>query len=350
MIVEGMQRLKQEENLTYTEQCESSGLAYSTANRWRYRVEKDQEPVMAPGPKKVEPLDLERLHERIKRLHHGLKRTSGTGELYVDFKDQISRRALQDLVNEARMDANRERRDAQYRIRWTTPGIIWAMDDTEDKHENLGGKVEIHSVRDLGSKYTFDPLLDVRLAPGPEVAENLSILFKKCGPPLFIKRDNAKNLNHRDVNEVLEEHMVIPVNSPTYYPQYNGGIEKGQFEIKTEAVLSGCDNLREATLSLRLGAHDLNHRRRRSLSWQTPCQSFWGPGNIARGFNKRKRKEVYDELTAASAAIMKITGDDCTVDNAWRLAVETWLLEHGFISMSKKRECYPVLCKLFAHH
>jgi len=72
--------------------------------------------------------------------------------------------------------------------------------------------------------------------------------------------------------------------------------------------------------------------------------------NIAGGYNKRKRKEIYDKLTAVSAAIIDVTEGECTVDNAWRLAVETWLLEHGMISMSKKRKCYPVLCKLFAHH
>ena len=350
MIVKSMRKIKAEEQVPYMDQCEATGLAYSSSNRWRYRLDNGLEPVMAPGPKKVQPLDLAGLEKRITILRHGLKRTAGTGELFAEFKSQISRRDLRGMVTGARIELNHRRRDAQYKIRWCKPGIVWAMDDTEDKHDNLGEKVHIHSIRDLGSKYTFDPLLDLKLAKGRDVAKNLDDLFKKCGAPLFIKRDNGSNLNHGDVDEVLAEHMVIPVNSPPYYPQYNGGIEKSQYEIKQELKYGMHDTLRESKLSVRLGAHDLNHRRRRSLSWQTPCQSFWGPDNIARKFTKRKRKEVYDVLTAASAALIEVTEGECAVDNAWRLAVETWLLEHGFITMSKKRKCYPILCKLFAHH
>jgi hypothetical protein len=68
---------------------------------------------------------------------------------------------------------------------------------------------------------------------GEEIAGHLSRHFSRFGPPLFIKRDNAGNLNHTSVNEVLEEHMVIPINSPYYTPSYNGAIEHCQGEFKT---------------------------------------------------------------------------------------------------------------------
>jgi hypothetical protein len=74
---------------------------------------------------------------------------------------------------------------------------------------------------------------------GEEIAGHLSRHFERFGPPLFIKRDNAGNLNHTSVNEVLEEHMVIPINSPYYTPSYNGAIEHSQGEFENLAASNG---------------------------------------------------------------------------------------------------------------
>jgi hypothetical protein len=72
--------------------------------------------------------------------------------------------------------------------------------------------------------------------------------FERFGPPLFIKRDNAGNLNHTSVNEVLEEHMVIPINSPYYTPSYNGAIEHCQGEFKTWLhQMEACRRIKKGT-------------------------------------------------------------------------------------------------------
>ena len=89
---------------------------------------------------------------------------------------------------------------------------------------------------------------------------------------------------------------------------------------------------------------------RRSLSGGTPCMAFFGPENKMKQFTKRRRKEVYETIIEMSAAIMAASEDVRKVDSAWRLAVEMWLLDNRFITMSKKRECYPLLEKLFVHH
>ncbi len=44
--------------------------------------------------------------------------------------------------------------------------------------------------------------------------------------------DNGGNLNHRAVNQVLEEAFVISINSPPNTSQYNGAIEHTQGEFK----------------------------------------------------------------------------------------------------------------------
>jgi len=350
MVVESMNRLKDCEAVPFFRQCESSGMAYSSVMRWRSRMREGREPAMAPGPHKVEPLDLPGLELRIEGLKHGKKRTAGTGQLYEEVREQISRRNLQSMVSEARKERNQQKKEELQRIERVMPGLIWGIDDTEYKTDVVRSKAYIHSTRDLGSRYAFNPVVGSRICKGPEIAENLGNLFDKYGAPLFLKRDNAKNLNHDDVDEVLGQYMVLPLNSPPYYPAYNGAVEKGQDEMKKALRRESFGSIRELRLVARVAAHDLDNRHLRSLSGSTPCLSLFGPDNQVRQFTKRRRKEVYEHLTDMAATIMAAAEPVCSVDSSWRLAVEMWLLDNGLIAMSKKRECYPILEKLFVHH
>ena len=349
-MIQSMQSLNETQAIPYSRQCREGGMPYASVMRWRTRIREGREPVTVPGPRKTEPLDLKGLQDRIHRLSHGRQRTAQTLELHREFSNQISRRRLQRLITEARTEENRRKRDEQYRINWLVPGSVWAVDDTEYRDMNLEQKVFLHSTRDLASTYIFDPLADTHLAHGPEIAENLRELFDQYGAPLFLKRDNGKNLNHHAVNELLSEYMVLPVNSPPYYPQYNGSVEQSQSEIKSELMGIDYTSLRELRLAARVGAHNLNHRRRRCLCGITPCVALLGSDNGKKQYRKRQRKEVYDRIVAMAAIIKTAAQDACTVDTAWRLAVETWLLDNGFITMSKTRKCYPIYSSDFIHH
>jgi len=64
------------------------------------------------------------------------------------------------------------------------------------------------------------------------VAEHLEKLFRRHGPPLFLKRDNGSPLNAAEVDAVLADYGVIPLNSPAYYPRYNGAMEKSIRDFK----------------------------------------------------------------------------------------------------------------------
>jgi hypothetical protein len=350
MIVNSMSRLKEAVGVPYIRQCPEYGVAYSTAMRWRSRVEAGREPTMVPGPKKVEPFDPADVRSRVGLLRHHRKRTEGTGELYRAVCTGISRRDLQAIIDEVRLAKNRDRRARQCRIEWLTPGLVWSMDDTEYAEAWLDGKSWVHSTRDLGSTYTFGPLTGPHLAPGEEVARNLERLFGKYGPPLFLKRDNGGNLNHNEVNRMLGENHVMWLNSPPYYAPYNGGIEQAQGELK--AVLRTREHASRAELQLhaRLSAHDLNHRKRPCLGGRTPCSLFFGTENTTGEFTKRKRREVYNEIIRRSGIITQVVDNDGDLDATWRLAVESWLLDHGHVTMNKTRECYPILTRLFAHN
>lgn len=155
-------------------------------------------------------------------------------------------------------------------------------------------KRHVQNLQDLCSRYKFVPLTTDDWPCVQEVAGHLSRHFCGFGPPLFLKRDNGGNLNHRSVNDLLEEWMVIPVNSPPYTAPYNGSIEHGQEELKKWLRKWSSSFESKAPLApiMENAVHALNHRPRRSLHGKNACRSYFSSSRMR--YDKRKRKEVYD--------------------------------------------------------
>ena len=153
----------------------------------------------------------------------------------------------------------------------------------------------IHHVRDLGSKYKFPPLV-ARSMTGARVAEHLEGLFKRYGPPVVLKRDNGADLNSAEVNAVLREYRVLPLNSPEHYPPYNGSIEEAQKELKEclrrWQACSKSEVSEEAIQQwVQLSAHDLNHKARRCLSGKNLCTVFFNEKEKYT-YHKRQRQDI----------------------------------------------------------
>lgn len=339
MVVERIEGLRRAEGLPYRELCSREGISHTSFMRWKGRMDRGESAVNRPGPGKVEPLDLDALREQIQLLRHGCKRTAGSGDLYEQHRQRVSRRDLGRMVCGERRRQNRERNRVYHEVGWRTPRLVWATDDTEYHPDKAYPKAYLHNVQDLGSRYKFEPLVGLRLAHGDEVAAHLNDLFEVHGPPLFLKRDNHGNLNHGLVEELLEAFLVIPVNSPCYYPQYNGGIEVAQREIKER--LSQRQQTPSAFLAIQAGldVNALNHRRRACLGHRTSCQVFLRGRDLAGTFNRRKRKEVYEWVREKTLELIEKARYDA--DAAWRMAVETWLLDNGFITVSNRRKVLP---------
>ena len=170
----------------------------------------------------------------------------------------------------------------------------------------------LHLVQDLGSRYKLRVLGDEVLARGERIAENLVDLFDRYGAPLIFKRDNGSNLNHHAVNEVFGEFGVIPLNSPPHYPPYNGGIERAQLEMKweLEARIGGAEVCaRIFRLQCEVSGHEMNHKRRRSLGWQTACQALTSSQPWVRLFGRRERKEVFDRVVSSAGELAHARDD-----------------------------------------
>ena len=271
-------------------------------------------------------------------LGHGRHRSAGVGLLRERYRECISRRDLDRLVAAARDQAKRQVRQAKEQLSWHRAGVVWSMDDLE--FEGAGGddKIHVHAVEDLGSRYKLPPLAGTRMADGAAVAVHLEGLFHRYGPPLFLKRDNHGNLNNGEVDGVMERAWVLPLNSPSHYPPYNGGMERAQRELKEEVLRQlAAAGPAPAGQLLERAAERLNHQPRPCLAGQTSCASFSLGSQQARVYTRRKRKEVYAWLKSVATQVVA-QGEGArpvSAAQAWRVAAENWLQRNGVISIAR---------------
>jgi hypothetical protein len=137
-------------------------------------------------------------------------------------------------------------------LRWTKPGTVWAMDFAKPARPVDGIYPYVFVVRDLasGNMLLSLPVLSREIT---HVVAALSALFAQYTPPLVLKSDNEfdtwsalealkrhgfkpeEGAALQELAKLLEKHGVIPLLSPSYYPEYNAAIEAGIGSFKTRA-------------------------------------------------------------------------------------------------------------------
>ena len=333
--------IKQQESIPTAQACRAAGVPYSTHKRWKACMDVGLPPVCEPGPKPTGPLDMERLMADIRALAHGIKRTHGTGALIEDYHDGISRRDIQDLIRQVREEVGEARAENTRHLEWSQPGSVMATDTTEVVVGNE--KQYVQTIRDLASRYTLTPHAGHALSDA-EVAQMLDTGFTQIGAPLFLKRDNGSNENGPATAAVLAKWWVIPLNSPVAYPQYNGAVERAQDEIQdalAAALIPAPCAPEHAAAHIGRVAHELNHKHRDSLHGQCACQMFHA-GRRRVIVTLKQRKEVAEEIKEMAARILAKIEEPTPrqEQKAWRLAVEAWLKDNGYVT-EKKRELLP---------
>jgi transposase-like protein len=326
------------------------GLCPATLRRWRRRINRGQAAVGRRGPRKVKPLNLGELKERIEGLRHGRKRSRDSGSLHRAYGAAISRRDLDAMVRAVRSETSRQRRVEMYHVCWLRPNLAWAMDDCEKTENGADGTLHLHNLTDLHSRYRLPPLASHCLPCGEEVAGHLQYLFDRFEPPLFCKRDNGGNLNHLAVNQVLEEALVIPINSPPYRAPYNGGIEhtQGEFKSYLDRWSWKAGTVGRMALLSETAAHDLNHQPRRCLGGKTACRAYFGGPRIR--YPRRKRAAAYGWIQDLAAELSTRAGKSVITPTAWRIAARQWLVKNGLIRIQKAGEVSPNFCQKSDHN
>jgi transposase InsO family protein len=320
------------------------GLGYRTLLRWRKRVSGGKAPLTPPGPKKTGPLPLQEVRREIEALRHGRRRSSGICALQARYQSVLSRRNVSEMAAQERAKRNLARRQVCKHVTWKEPNLAWAIDATERGQDEQGERLHVHAVQDLCTRYRFEPMVAVE-SKGEAVAAHLQELFHKHGAPLFLKRDNGSPLNHAAVDRVLADSGVIPLNSPAYYPKYNGAVEKGIREMKE--ALGEClpqaakwqpEQIRPYILAVH---HALNCRPRRSLQGHTACEAY--QHQPRHRYNRRDRLATFGWIRVhANDRIQQLEKiDHRSLNAAWRHAAETWLRCQGLITVSINRKVLP---------
>jgi transposase InsO family protein len=326
------------------EMSDAVGLGYRTLLRWKKRVGAGKPALTPPGPKKTGPLPLEEVRREIEALRHGRRRSRGICALQVRYQSVLSRRSVSEMAGQERAKRNLARQHVCKRVTWKEPNLAWAIDGTEWGKDQQGDRLHVHAVQDLCSRYRFEPLVATE-SKGEAVALHLEKLFQKHGPPLFLKRDNGSPLNHASVDRVLADNGVIPLNSPPYYPKYNGAVEKGIREMKQ--ALGEClpqatkwqpDQIRPYILAVH---HALNWRPRRSLQGHTACEAY--QHQPRHRYNRRDRLATFGWIRVhAKDRIQQLEKiDHRSLNAAWRHAAETWLRCQGLITVSINKKVLP---------
>jgi hypothetical protein len=334
-------QIRDKTGMPYQAICEAVRVPYSNHVRWLSRRKRYDALVRPPGPRKVGRPDFGRLKTEIMALRHGKQRTLGTGELYSRYASGLSRRDLNRLVEAARYDLNVLHVQNERRLEWLVPNTCWVIDITEHSHpDGKIGKVFYSHMQDMASRYKFNPK-GGEIPCGEEVSGYLAGIIHRFGAPLFLKRDNGGNLNHGAVDDVLAEHFIIPINSPPYYPPYNGAIEEAQTELKTgldEKLRSrpacGYEHLEMYAATVE---NDLNHKPRPCLGGRNSCQVYFAS---KQSFSKWERRDAYEWITNLRNDILCGT-IDVQPEAAWRIAVEKWLIKNNMIRVTINGKVSP---------
>ncbi|MEI6860978.1 MAG: transposase family protein [Verrucomicrobiota bacterium] len=322
------------------------GLDARRLRRWQQRAEAGEPVLRRPGPQKTGPLPLAELRHDLEQLRHGRQRSHGVLALQERYRPFLSRRDLAQLVATERAARELARQQRGKRVQWHEPDVVWGTDASERGADRAGRKLFVHTVQDLCTRYRFAPLVAVE-SQGRAIARHLAGLFRRYGPPLFLKRDNGGPFNHAAVDAVLAAYGVIPLNSPVHYPQYNGAVERGIRDL--QQALGEClpppqrwhpAQLRPYLLAVNQA---LNCRRRRSLHGQTACEAY--AHRPRHRYNLRARHAIFAliSLRAKDSISQLERKDHRSLSAAWRHAAEAWLVCQGLITVSSTQKSVTLL-------
>ena len=341
-MVKSIQRWREQGGPSCRRLLAAAGLPRSSFLRWQRRIRRGRPAIRTasardvPALEKQSPAKAAEIRTKIAGLSHGRQRSRGAPALFQTLKTWLSRRSFQILVRARRQEIAREREAACTRIEWSRPAAVWAMDPGQ-----LGPR-RWNLVGDLASRFRFE-LVAATMLPARTIAGQLEQLFAQHGAPLVLKRDNGSNLAGGEVDEILAAHGVIALNSPPYYPRYNGAIEYAQRELKARVGRLTAQGL-ELDEALANAPTLLNATPRPCLDDQTAAEVFYpARDDFQQQFTLTRRKEIHD-LIQDEASCIRVRMERCghhAQGAAWRRAVEQWLEENGLMTVHQPQIVLP---------
>jgi len=171
------------------------------------------------------------------------------------------------------------------------PMVMWSEDGTSFRER--GRKKELLVLQDECSRYKINRRLASGSASAIDVTDYLKEAFDRYGAPLVLKHDGGSIFHDKEVEKLLEEHDVVELTSPPYYPPFNGKKERSMRDIKSyeRAVRKhgkGASLLERIDITM----HDLNEERPRPVLGGSTAREVFEQGKISLPSRKRFKMEV----------------------------------------------------------
>lgn len=295
------------------------GVGMKTLRRWLARLVegvpliKRRGGTRQPGP----PASEQRVRDVVLDLH-GL---AGAASLARSVEG-VSRRRAAELKHEVVTEMERARKSACGRVAISEPGVIRAFDAM---HLTPGFAL---NAADACVPYRTS-CVHTNAYDADHVAGVLEADFRLHGAPLVLRDDCARCHTAPAVMSVLEGYGVALLQSPPYYPQYNGQHERQNREHRS--WLAWCERTSDdMQTDLDRMKSALNERwLRPTLNWKSAAQ-LW---QTRRSFDD-ERGSFLDEINERAA---RLRGHGVDPRLAMRLAIEQALMQRGYLRVTPGR-------------
>lgn len=251
----------------------------------------------------------------------------------------MPRSEITDVVRRFRQLWRQRRRRSFLRLKWTTPGTVWAMDHALPPQPIDGQHAAILAVRDLasGEPLLWRPTADMT---AEATIEALEPLLAERGRPLVIKSDNGSAFKSEDMKGFLKSRGIHQLFSPPKTPRYNGSCEAGIRRLKEQTEYEAARHGRPGEWTGR----DLDRARRVRTLLHAPDGASPVDECVRAAFAFTvavKEVQAADELLYGRDG-----GRRRTNDHIMRVALSRALLEHGLLHIKRRR--IPLRdCRLF---
>jgi len=271
----------------------------------------------------------------------------GLATLRTAFPD-LSRALLDDFLRRYHRVWRRLHQQPLSVLHWPVIGRVWAMDFHGPRPALDGLYPYLLAVRDLSSGQQL-LWLPVAEATAAAVALALEDLFARYGPPLVLKSDNGSAFGAGAVQELLHGRGVKNLFSPPYMPRYNGAIEAGigSLTSRTEQCAARRGYPGQWTWADAAAARwEANVTARpRGVLGPSPDELWAGRTPIAPAERQafwRCAASRYAELAATSEGNPAPGSEEMYRRSLDRQAIRSALVEHGYLSITRRRIPLPI--------
>jgi hypothetical protein len=295
------------------------GVARTTVKRWLRRQERGEALARPRGPLGAETLP--NVTWRAESIVRELRGLVGAESIRRSVPG-LTRREAARIKGETLRKMEEERRAAADLVHVTMPGVLRGFDAMEVKDEYLlvagDGSIPYRTSWDLVDRYDAAAVLTL-----------LEKDFALWGAPLVLRMDRARQHRTDDLRTFLEEHQVLILHGPPYWPRYYGQLERQNREHR--AWLAAGDNAHlDDFVETMIQA--LNSRWRRcTLGWSTAAEVWDRRSRI-----DINRSDLQAEVGDRTERLHWLLGNHSeALDLARRLAIEQALQRLGLLWTKK---------------